>query len=176
MIKLTTVRASACTCEHGTKVGATGSQHHPVCGHFHVSRHQLDVTQHLFTGAGGEKNDRSFSLDKTTNIWIYKSRLQWKIIYNHDFSANVASLKMRTGRTMLNALILQLFEVKWSVTHLLRSFISWKAFLMCVWLTVRIPPLAVSSSASLTQFGCAEAGEATRLVRDDGWCSDYFRC
>lgn len=56
--------------------------------------------------------------------------------------------------------------------HLLRSFISWKAFLMCVWLKVGILPFAVSSSASVEQFGCDTAGVATTLVRHERQCLD----
>lgn len=60
-------------------------------------------------------------------------------------------------------------------THLLRSFISWKAFLMCVWLKVGILPFTVSSSASVEQFGCDIAGVATKLVRHDRQCLDGGR-
>lgn len=60
-------------------------------------------------------------------------------------------------------------------THLLRSFISWKAFLMCVWLKVGILPFTVSSSASVEQFGCDTAGVATRLVRHERQCLDGGR-
>lgn len=60
-------------------------------------------------------------------------------------------------------------------THLLRSFISWKAFLMCVWLKVGILPFTVSSSASVEQFGCDIAGVATRLVRHERQCLDGGR-
>lgn len=50
------------------------------------------------------------------------------------------------------------------VTHLRRSSISWKAFLMCVWLKVCSPPLTVSSSQSVLQVGRGEAGPAATLV------------
>lgn len=62
----------------------------------------------------------------------------------------------------------------WMVTgtHLLRSFISWKAFLMCVLLKVGILPFTVSSSASVEQLGCGMAGVATRLVRQERQCLD----
>ena len=60
-------------------------------------------------------------------------------------------------------------------THLLRSFISWKAFLMCVWLKVSIPPFTVSSSESVVQVGRSEAGVATRLVRHERQCLDHWR-
>lgn len=60
-------------------------------------------------------------------------------------------------------------------THLLRSFINWKAFLMCVLLKVGILPFTVSSSASMEQFGCDIAGVATKLVRHERQCLDGGR-
>lgn len=65
--------------------------------------------------------------------------------------------------------------VKVSASHLLRSFISWKAFLMCVWLKVCIPPFTASSSESVAQAGRVEAGVATRLVRHERQCLDDWR-
>lgn len=52
-------------------------------------------------------------------------------------------------------------------THLRRSFISWKAVLMCVWLKAAMLPLAVSSSASVEALGWDTAGGATRPVRHE---------
>lgn len=55
------------------------------------------------------------------------------------------------------------------------SFISWKAFLMCVWLKVSIPPFTVSSSESVAQFGRGDAGAAIRLVRHERQCLGQWR-
>lgn len=52
---------------------------------------------------------------------------------------------------------------------------SWKAFLMCVWLKVWIPPFAASSSESAAQLGRGKAGGATRLVRHERQCLDQRR-
>lgn len=48
-------------------------------------------------------------------------------------------------------------------TDLLRSFISRKALLMCMWLKVCVPLLPVSSSESAVQVGHGEAGMPTKL-------------
>lgn len=75
----------------------------------------------------------------------------------------------------ISRVVFLFFKVKVSASHLLRSFISWKAFLMCVWLKVCIPPFTVSSSESVAQAGRVEAGVATRLVRHERQCLDDWR-
>lgn len=42
------------TCEHGTEVGTTRRQDHPVSCYFNTSCHQLDITQYLFAETQGE--------------------------------------------------------------------------------------------------------------------------
>lgn len=46
------------TCEHGTEVGTTRRQDHPVSWHFNASSHQLDVTQNLFTETRGKTKEQ----------------------------------------------------------------------------------------------------------------------
>lgn len=123
------------TCEHGTEVGTTRRQDHPVSWHFNASSHQLDVTQNLLT--------ETRSKTKEPKCDVYMTMM-------HTASADCSETR----------------------THLLSSFISWKAFLMCVWLKVGIRPFTVSSSASMEQFGCGIAGVATRLVRHERQCLD----
>lgn len=42
-------QANMCTCEHGTEIGTTRRQDHPVSWHLNAPCYQLDVTQHFFT-------------------------------------------------------------------------------------------------------------------------------
>lgn len=79
---------------------------------------------------------------------------------------------MLSAQTQCSSLQDRACVVLKSKMYLLRSFISWKAFFMCVWLNVCIPPFAVSSSGSAEQFGRGEAGAATRLVRHERQCLD----
>lgn len=150
------------TCEHGTEVGTARCQDHPVSCYFNTSCHQLDITQYLFAETGGELVNYYKNLHaKGTKNSSQKSKTVtiMNVTDIHE-SASVCKANSRCSVTE---------------THLLRSFISWKAFLMCVLLKVGILPFTVSSSASVEQLGCDIAGVATRLVRHERQCMEGRR-
>lgn len=63
-----------CTCKHGTEVGATGRQDHPVSRHFNAACYQLDVTQQFLTEQGQvtQKKTRSEVNTCAAGAWTQK--------------------------------------------------------------------------------------------------------